>query len=186
MRTRVVTVLATIVMALFGMGAVPAQAAVSYYPTLRFDKDYERPWNSKLTFRVWRTDRDTPVVTKEYRAGAGSRAAGIAGGATNECKKKVGWLPNGTYPAKLHLNYPGTEVKGIAIELENKRCKNGTGTERTALFIHTQKPWPNGDVGYGSKGCIKLSPTDIEDLARTWQNYHLSAGKRYAETLFVA
>ena len=95
--------------------------------------------------------------------------------------------PNGRYRPTLHRDYGGSLIKGRAIYLGQKACRNGT--VRTALFIHTEqgagsRQCPNrpGDQAvplgvpgaindYRSYGCVKLSPGDMHELYDAWRRY---------------
>lgn len=56
----------------------------------------------------------------------------------DECASAKGWLPAGTYTVGARqTRYNGNLIKGYAIPLSNKTCKNGR-TTRTELFIHSE------------------------------------------------
>lgn len=165
---------------LIGVAGSPAAAAISYKGVFTFNKGTIT--DSRLTFDVYRLDRDPPlrVLTKTWRAGSG--------GNTVVCDKSTGpgdpggWLPNGIYNVKLHENYQGTLIKGIAFQLEDMPCASG-GVRRTELFIHTETPWSSPN-SYRSSGCIKLSPTDIKAARDAFRTY-FAANTWYTDMLQV-
>ncbi|MER7049232.1 L,D-transpeptidase family protein [Streptomyces jumonjinensis] len=144
----------------------PSTAAATHSASravhLKFDKS--SPSSSTLSVLQGGTVKAT------FRAGSGS--------ITNECTTGKGWLPNGTYTLGQHTRtYDGTKIKGYAIRLPDKKCHNGTGRARTALFIHSemnrngsqgsteQRRWTDTNPNdFYSEGCIKLRPADIRSL----------------------
>ncbi|ADI11183.1 hypothetical protein SBI_08065 [Streptomyces bingchenggensis BCW-1] len=107
----------------------------------------------------------------KYKAGSGQ--------VTNTCAVGKGWLPNADarnpYAIQWHRRNFDGDINGLVIKISDRRCHNGT--QRTALFIHSEmKPngrqgtiesekWTNrGPNDYYSNGCIKLNPTNIYNL----------------------
>ncbi|WP_411075754.1 L,D-transpeptidase family protein [Streptomyces sp. cmx-4-7] len=141
------------------------QATDAHY--LRFDKGSVT--NSRLELVKRTPGRDK--VIKTYKAGSGQ--------VTDTCAVGRGWLPNAgaskPYAVEWHRkNFDGV-INGLVIKISDRKCHNGT--KRTELFIHSEMK-PNGKQGtveserwtnrnpndYYSNGCIKLNPTDINDL----------------------
>ena len=180
MRTRLALVLLALVAGL--TVAPPATAESTYrYAVITFHKNYQDPFRSTLTWRVFRVSggHRTSVQRLEWRAGAGYFRR-----STDACAKNNGWLPDGSYRPRLFRDYQGSLVKGRAIYLGRKPCADGT--LRTDLFIHTEqdagsRQCPNrpGDQAcrwehprindYRSYGCIKLSPGDLHELYDAWR-----------------
>ncbi|MCX4871063.1 MULTISPECIES: peptidoglycan-binding protein [unclassified Streptomyces] len=154
-----------------GQNATPSPTGYS----LKFTKNQKHPMYSALSLV------HNGKAVKTYRAGSGM-------GVTNECASGEGWLPSGTYQVKGHETDRNsglqTGIKGYAIQLEDKTCTPKAGQQpvkRDALFIHSEMlsdgtqaidvplmdddyyRW-DGDIDYKSWGCIKIMPTDIEDL----------------------
>lgn len=106
-------------------------------------------------------DNWNPYAT--HRSGSGN-------GNLDECVTNAGPLPDGDYSSNLapyHTDtFSGSAIYGRVVRLQNKVCYNGTN--RTALFIHTEETssagigttepqrW-DGNSDYYSQGCIKLS-----------------------------
>ncbi|MEU2130101.1 L,D-transpeptidase [Streptomyces sp. NPDC018352] len=144
-------------------------AAAAAVTTLKFVRNSADPQNSRLL--VVR-DNKTQAV---FRAGSGLGRDHAKG--RDECASAKGWLPAGTYTVGARqTRYNGNLIKGYAIPLSNKTCKNGR-TTRTELFIHSEMTRTGGQgstesrrwdgVGdYKSAGCIKLAPEDIKKLFR--------------------
>lgn len=178
----------TLLTTLFLQGPVAATAAEAEQTgTLRgvitFDKNWDDPQRSRLTWRVYRHEggRRTLVERKAWRAGSGFTRR-----STDACRKNDGWLPDGHYRPRLYANYWGSLIKGRAIGLGAKQCANGTW--RTDLFIHTEQgdrnrqcPDRKGDQvcrweypridDYRSFGCIKMSPGDLRELVAAWRTH---------------
>ena len=156
-----------------GQAAAPAggrpAAAGAVVTTLKFVRNSADPQNSRLL--VVR-DNKTQAV---FRDGSGLGRDHAKG--RDECASAKGWLPAGTYTVGARqTRYNGNLIKGYAIPLSNKTCKNGR-TTRTELFIHSEMTRAGGQgstesrrwdgVGdYKSAGCIKLAPEDIKKLFR--------------------
>lgn len=157
-----------------------------------FDKNWRNPHRSRIHWRVqkrrangtWRT-----VEHRSWRAGSGFEKPG----ATRECVRNQGWLPNGRYSFVQYDNYWGNFIKGRAFYLGDHRCKNGGW--RSQLFIHTETGSGNrqcrnapGDQmcrweyprvnDYKSNGCIKMAPGDLKALVNRYHRY-FRAGVRY-------
>ncbi|MBQ0825709.1 L,D-transpeptidase [Streptomyces tagetis] len=81
---------------------------------MKFTKNWSRTDNSKLA--LYRDGR----LVKSYRAGSGL-------GSTDECAKKRGWLPSGTYKVLGHQTNRDTKIKGYAIHLDDKACNPKKG-----------------------------------------------------------
>lgn len=164
-----------------------------------FDKNRKNPFASRLTFRAWAKTgprgkkRWVPIEQAGWRAGSG---LGGRGG-RDECRRNTGWLPNGTYSFVQHDRRKAPMINGRVFELQPKACRNGT--QRQLLFIHTEQTSRNtqcrdrrGDDrcrwelprfnDYRSNGCIKLSPTDLQDLTRRFHRY-FRAETRYPTTV---
>lgn len=186
------TLLATLLL----QGPLAASAAQRPAGELRgvitFDKNWDHPQRSRLTWRVFRHHdggRRTLVEKKSWRAGSGFTRR-----STNACRKTDGWLPDGHYRPRLYANYWGSLIKGRAIGLGAKQCADGTW--RTDLFIHTEQgdrnrqcPDRKGDQvcrweyprfdDYRSWGCVKLSPGDLRELVTAWRtHFDLGADSR--------
>jgi hypothetical protein len=150
---------------------------------ITFDKNWEHPQRSRLTWRVYRHREGTRTLVerKTWRAGSGFTRR-----STDACRKNDGWLPDGHYRPRLYADYWGSLIKGRAIGLGAKQCADGTW--RTDLFIHTEQgeenrqcPDRKGDQvcrweypridDYRSWGCIKLSPGDLRELVAAWRRY---------------
>jgi hypothetical protein len=193
-----VLLLAVATAGVFGIGAAPAQAAVSYDGSFTFDKNASDPTNSTLTWTLYRTDLDPPRKTTEisWRAGSGIGTTDVG---EQPCTKNKGWLPNGSYSVTLHENFHGSKIHGVVFQLSDKACKPGSSTERTELFIHsemnndggqtcTSNPddptcWEgNGD--YKSNGCVKLKPADVKEAA-SYFKVAFKAEKTYSNKLNV-
>ena len=116
-----------------------------------------------------------------WRAGAGLPARP---GATRA--SRPGWLPNGTYRLQQYNDYPGREIHGRALRLDDKACPSGT--VRRDLFVHTEQAAGTGSAGtgegdqacrweyprfndYKSFGCIKMSPADLASLVRLYHQH---------------
>ncbi len=161
-----------------------ATAAGGYrYAVITFHKNYADTFRSTLTWQVFRVSdgHRTTVEHRQWRAGSGfSRRS------TDSCRRNDGWLPDGRYRPRLVTDYGGSLIKGRAIYLGDKRCRNGT--LRTALFIHTEQgagsrqcPDRPGDQvcrweypainDYRSYGCVKLAPGDLHQLYDAWRRY---------------
>ncbi|MDV9197039.1 L,D-transpeptidase [Streptomyces sp. Wh19] len=160
-----------------GQAAAPAAAPAGGRPaaagavvtTLKFVRNSADPQNSRLL--VVRNNKTQAV----FRAGSGLGRNHAKG--RDECASAKGWLPAGTYTVGARqTRYNGNLIKGYAIPLSNKTCKNGR-TTRTELFIHSEMTRAGGQgstesrrwdgVGdYKSAGCIKLAPEDIKKLFR--------------------
>jgi lipoprotein-anchoring transpeptidase ErfK/SrfK len=149
------------------VSARPGEAAA--VTTLKFTRNSGDPLNSRLA--VVRGGRTVAV----FRAGSGLGAGHPEG--RNECARAKGWLPAGTYSVGARTTrYDGRLVKGYAIPLSDKTCKDGR-TPRTELFIHSEmtrtggqgrtegRRW-DGVKDYRSAGCIKLAPQDVKKLFR--------------------
>ena len=158
---------------------------------ITFDKNWDHPQRSRLTWQVFR-HRDGKrqlVEKKSWRAGSGFTRR-----STDACRKNDGWLPDGDYRPRLYANYWGSLIKGRAIGLGAKQCANGTW--RTDLFIHTEQgdrnrqcPDRKGDQvcrweyprfdDYRSYGCVKMSPRDLRELVAAWRtHFDLGADSR--------
>ena len=166
------------------VAAPHATAAGSYrYAVITFHKNYANTFRSSLTWQVFRvTDgHRTTVLSKRWRAGSGYTRT-----STNSCRKNDGWLPDGRYRPRLYHDYHGSLIKGRAIYLGQKQCRNGT--MRNALFIHTEQGagsrqcanrpgdqacrWEYPAINdYRSYGCVKLSPGAMHELYDAWRRY---------------
>ena len=150
---------------------------------ITFDKNWDHPQRSRLTWRVYRHREGTRTLVEKRSWRAGS---GFTRRSTDACRKNDGWLPDGHYRPRLYANYWGSLIKGRAIGLGAKQCANGTW--RTDLFIHTEQgdrnrqcPDRKGDQvcrweyprfdDYRSWGCIKLSPDDLRELVSAWRRH---------------
>ncbi|MEU2170653.1 hypothetical protein ACH47V_31695 [Micromonospora chersina] len=163
-------------------GVAPAHAATSGY--FVFNKNWTDPTNSTLT---WYVSSDNGGAAYTWRAGSGL-------GSTDECYKDHGWLPNGWYSVKLHYQYDGSLIKGVAFQLSDKTCSNGSA-QRTELFIHSEmdkdgtqgstepRRW-DGDSDFKSGGCIKLRPDAIKEAANLFDKIY-SPGTTYSNKLQV-
>ncbi|MCX4851486.1 L,D-transpeptidase family protein [Streptomyces sp. NBC_00893] len=156
-----------------GRAAAPAggrpAATDAVVTTLKFVRNSADPQNSRLL--VVRNNKTQAA----FRAGSGLGRNHAKG--RDECASAKGWLPAGTYTVGARqTRYNGNLIKGYAIPLSNKTCKNGR-TTRTELFIHSEMTRAGGQgstesrrwdgVGdYKSAGCIKLAPEDIKKLFR--------------------
>lgn len=179
--------------------ATTTQHHRAYRGIITFAKNYRRPDDSTLTWKLKRrTTRNGKewwalVDEKSWRAGSGM--GGKRG--TNACIHNVGWLPNGVYHVRQYADYHGSLIQGRAFRVDDKRCSNGT--LRVDLFIHTEqglhdKQCPNrpGDQpcrweypeidDYHSHGCIKLAPGDLASLVRNFRE-HFATGKRYPKSV---
>ncbi len=179
--------------------AAPAQSASPpWRGVLTFDKNWQDPANSRLTWQLlqrqsngqWKT-----VQRSSWRSGSGM--LGRAG--RNSCVKNNGWLPNGTYAVRQYNDYGGNLIKGRAFRLDDKSCSNGT--RRTDLFLHTEQGAGNrqcadrrGDQvcrweyprfnDYKSAGCIKVAPGALAQLTALYHR-HFAAGVRYSKARVV-
>jgi hypothetical protein len=179
------------------VGASPAQAATSYVSYFIFDKNWEQPNNSTLTWRVYKIVDGTSknIETKTWRAGSG---LGVNNHGTDECYTSHGWLPNGTYSMRFDHDYNGTKIWGYVFALSNKTCAGGS-TTRDELFVHSEMTSSGGQYcptskddpqcwegagDYSSEGCIKLSPADVKAAAAAFLAYN-SENVTYSSKLFV-
>lgn len=163
--------------------AEETQSASQLRGVITFDKNWQNPQRSRLSWRVYRhlDGKRTLVEHDGWRAGSG-----FTPHSTDACKKNDGWLPNGGYRPRLHANYWGSLIKGRAISLGAKPCADGT--LRTDLFIHTEQGDRNSQCAdlrgdqvcrweypkindYRSFGCIKLSPRDLKELYDAWTRH---------------
>ena len=179
--------------------AAPAESATSpWRGVLTFDKNWQNPANSRLTWQLLQRQSDGTWKTVEkhyWRSGSGM--LGRAG--RNSCVNNQGWLPNGTYALRQYDNYGGNLIKGRAFRLDDKRCASGNG--RSDLFIHTEQGAGNrqcadrrGDQvcrweyprfnDYKSAGCIKLAPGALAQLTAFYHR-HFAAGVRYSKDRVV-
>lgn len=156
-----------------------------------FGKNSKNPSDSRLEWQEWVIYNNRPprqVLGLRWRAGSGN-------GSTNSCAKNAGWLPNGTYGGTFRTGFDG-KINGIVFQLDNKRCASN-GTERTELFIHSEM-MPNGKQNpkveserwddprdYYSLGCIKLSPSSINEAAKRYDQYYATSPKEYKPKLLV-
>ncbi|GAA2615790.1 hypothetical protein [Streptomyces tubercidicus] len=151
---------------------------------LYFNKNQSNPHNSRLYLMQSVPDAKDTVLAK-YRAGSGD--GGPRG--KDECATSQGWLPNGSYQVLAHdAHYNGGDqgINGKVIHVEDKLCENGR-TTRAELFVHSEM-WPEGSQAspepgkdnpyrwegsddYRSLGCIKLNPTDINNLFSKAERY---------------
>jgi hypothetical protein len=182
--------LAAVTALVFGAGAAPAQAKVSYKGYLTFDKNQKDPQSSTLTWELYRTDLDPPRRTTRvsWRAGSGL-------GVKNACTRNRGWLPNGQYNVTLHEKYAGSKIHGVVFQLSDKACKPGSSIKRTELFIHSEMTksggqgnteptrW-DGNSDFKSNGCIKMRPADIKSL-RTYYKIAYKPDVTYKNVLTV-
>lgn len=183
MRTRLVLALAALGPGLLATAPQASAASTYRYAVITFHKNYQNTFRSTLSWQVYKVTggRRTTVERREWRAGSG-----YFRGSTDSCRKNNGWLPNGRYRPRLHADYGGNVIRGRAIYLGEKRCRNGT--MRTDLFIHTEQgarsrqcPNRKGDQAcrwefpryndYRSFGCIKLAPRDMRGLHDAWRRY---------------
>ncbi|MFE9628782.1 L,D-transpeptidase [Streptomyces sp. NPDC006527] len=167
-----------------GAEAAPDSRVPASRVKLEFVKNANDPSNSVL--RVY----DGEKLVTRYRAGSGLGTAADEGDENkrfrNDCARKAGWLPNGTYkPTSFEINRDKV-IKGYAIGLPNAMCRSGEGTIRTGLFIHSEmtkdgeqgprngpdspQRW-DGVQDYKSWGCIKLHPKHIAELF-SYMNHH--------------
>jgi len=173
-------------------------AAIRRRAIITFDKNWDDPSSSTLTWKVVHQDADgvwRVVEEQSWRAGSGM--LGVAG--QNECAKGRGWLPNGTYRLRFHYNYRGSLIKGRTFRLDDHRCRHGRW--RVALFIHTEQGdhstqcpddvgdqvcrWEFPEVNdYKSAGCIKMAPEDLLALSAQFLRFY-KAGVRYPKARVV-
>lgn len=171
----------------------PSEASPATRAVLIFDKNFQRPLHSTITWRLWqRTSKGWRIVEqKSWRAGSGLGRR--VPGARNACVKDRGWLPNGRYAVMQKNDHGGDYIKGRVFYLGDMPCRNGN--VRRMLFIHSETgrnnvPCPDapGDQGcrweyprindYRSNGCIKMAPQDLAELTRLYQR-HFRSGVRY-------
>lgn len=191
---RLATAMGALVLALapFLVASPAHSASYPWRAVITFDKNWQSPSHSRLTWQLSELQGDGTwkvVETRGWRSGSGR--LGRTG--RNSCATSRGWLPNGSYRLKQHNDYPGNLIKGRAFALDDKRCPSGN--LRHDLFIHTEQgvsnrqcPDRRGDQvcrweqprfnEYKSAGCIKLSPRDLAELVTLFQR-HFSAGVRY-------
>ena len=130
--------------------AAPAESATSpWRGVLTFDKNWQNPANSRLTWQLLQRQSDGTWKTVEkhyWRSGSGM--LGRAG--RNSCVNNQGWLPNGTYAMRQYDNYGGNLIKGRAFRLDDKRCASGNG-----------RSWDSWPLGQISAACARarVSPT---------------------------
>ncbi|ROR92601.1 hypothetical protein [Nocardioides aurantiacus] len=175
-----------------GQVLVPAASVQRRRAVIVFDKNYARPFRSRVVWRSW-TRAGAKARWKlaeevSWRAGSGTGPRG-----TDGCVRNEGWLPHGDYSFVQQDRRDGNYIDGRVFQLENKRCRNGT--LRQALFIHSEQTVTNGQCrdergdqrcrwevpaynDYRSAGCIKMSPGDLAALTRRFHRYH-DAGVRY-------
>jgi hypothetical protein len=190
--SRIVALAAAIGIGMIGAISVtdPAHAA-QMRGRFVFNKNSSDPTNSTLTYYEEDLSRPQgPVVisSKKWRAGSGD------GVTTNTCTSNHGWLPTGSYGGRLHMEYDGSLIKGVAFQLDDKKC-NGGSTVRSELFIHSEmnrdgsqgtseaRRW-DGNSDFKSNGCVKLRPDDIKNAASLFKE-HRTAGTYYADLLTV-
>lgn len=175
-----------------GTVLVPAASVQRRRAAIVFDKNYRRPFHSRVIWRSWtRTGAKAPWRLAEevsWRAGSGTGPRG-----TDGCVRNEGWLPHGDYTFVQQDRRDGNFIDGRVFQLENKRCRNGT--LRQSLFIHSEQTVTNGQCrdapgdqrcrwevpaynDYRSAGCIKMSPGDLAALTRRFHRYY-DAGVRY-------
>ena len=161
---------------------VPKRAAIV------FVKNWRHQFHSRVELRVWartgppKARRWVRIETTSWRAGSGMEGRG----GKDECRRSLGWAPDGVYSFVQHDHRRGTLINGQVFQLQAKTCRNGT--LRQSLFIHTEETSDNrqcadrkGDDGcrfevpkindYHSWGCIKMSPTDLHALTRHFHRY---------------
>lgn len=193
-----VVVALAVVLASLLLAAPAGSAPPPWRGVITFEKNYQRPSDSKLTWQLSQRQGNGTwkvVETKSWRSGSGM--LGRTG--TNSCVRNKGWLPNGTYAVRQYDDYPGNKIKGRAFRLDDKTCANGT--RRVDLFIHTEQGPGNtqcrdrrGDQlcrwelprynEYKSAGCVKLAPRDLAELVALYHR-HFKAGVRYSRTQVV-
>lgn len=173
---------------------VPTASASRSCHYLDFVKNSSNQQNSSIKYR-YQDGEGRCSLSHSYRAGSGTTK--------NPCEKGKGWLPNGWYDVRHYNEYAGTQIWGRVWHLQNKTCSDGT--ERNALFIHTEetttngqscssanddpKCWdgyPSGEAtnDYKSNGCIKVRRSSPEhsrtahmgDLHDDWQLLGISHG----------
>jgi hypothetical protein len=161
---RVVTLVASLL--LLALGAPPTTAAEDPVNQFRFVR--QSSYRSDLTF-------SSPALTNPLRLRAGS------GTISDECAINFGWLPRGAYDVRAHDIALDGEIAGIAWELSERQCYDGTF--RTDLLIHSEMSadggqddsweshvWTDADpADYTSFGCIKVSYEDVLVLERVYQ-----------------
>jgi hypothetical protein len=164
---------------------------------ITFVKNHAHPDRSTLRWQLLRADGDRWRVVDQESWRAGSGMLGRRG--RNACVRNVGWLPNGRYHVRAHLDYHGRVIKGRAFRIDDMRCANGT--VRHDLFVHTEQGAHdvqcrnrNGDQAcrweypriddYRSHGCIKLAPQDLAALMAHFRAA-FATGVRYPTTRVV-
>jgi hypothetical protein len=171
--------------------AGPASAGAQLRGVLTFVKNAAHPDRSELRWQLVRSagGAEQVVDQKSWRAGAGM----LGRRGRDACARDRGWLPDGSYRVRAHLDYPGRLIKGRAFRLDDKRCANGR--VRRQLFLHTEQGAHNtqcrdrrGDQAcrweyprindYRSHGCIKLAPADLADLMAHYRRA-FAPGVRY-------
>lgn len=195
--TRFVIATTLAVLASLLMPAPTQAVSVKWRGVITFDKNYANPHNSLIRWHMWRVIDGKWTLRENLKWRAGSGMGGKRG--TNSCINDVGWLPNGTYRLKYHRDYPGSLIKGRALQLDNKRCANGN--LRFALFIHTEQGarsrqcrdragdqacrWEFPKINdYKSAGCIKMSPGALKALTDRFDHFY-RPGKFYSKSTVV-
>jgi hypothetical protein len=170
--------------------------------------DFRRGTNTSSLLTIYRQDLlDGRILNQaSYRAGSGLDR--------NECDSAAydgvgGWLPAGYYNLWGHFHhYTGTLIQGRVWRLQDKRCRGGTGTLRTELFIHSEETYTNqqacgspyierfcwdNDGDYYSVGCIKISrnssspPADLGRLDANWDQWSgLTGSFNLSQRLYVS
>jgi hypothetical protein len=171
-----ITLAAVVVAALVPNGRAAAGRTQVFFAFHRYSNT-----NSYLTINKQDVYSGAILAQRGFRAGSGT--------STDECYLAHGWLPGGWYDIVGHFDsYNASLIKGRVWQLSDKRCRGGTGTLRTQLFIHSEETADNGqycptsyddsfcwegDFDYYSSGCIKLAharpyPSDVGVADSDW------------------
>jgi hypothetical protein len=179
------------------VGAAIAATAIAVAPASahgHFEFHRTSNLNSSLVWVYYPSSNPTAYYSPTWRAGSGD--------STNCSYIGHGWLPLGWYDVWGHWAHYDSTIKGIATQLQNKACADGT--LRTQLFIHTKETanWGNScetycfdqSTDYYSNGCIKVShsgygfPDDIRTADWWWRNrdgFSFEGSKTVNDALYV-
>jgi len=94
---------------------------------------------------------------------------------TDDCVRNEGPAPDGVYGRGdndalsqltfMNKTWGGEIVRGYVWYMGGKRCSGPGTTQRTALFIHSQRATGWNDRNHRSFGCIKVNQTDRAFMA---------------------